>query len=137
MKYTKLNLNWNAEPNSPDEILTMEREVVRLEFSLNSFLYENFQERDKGVLEFNNVHKFSLNRMNDEGYFSGKYRYKNSDLPWGEFYVVETDWEIDFPKNNLLILPKGKNKLLKHYIFFLKDSTFECVAENYNFTTIL
>jgi hypothetical protein len=29
--------------------------------------------------------------MNEEGYYMGKYRYKNNDLPWGEFYKLETN----------------------------------------------
>ena len=56
--------------------------------------------------------------MNEEGYFREQYRYKESDLPWGEFYELESDWQNDFPKNNLILLPNRDNKPLKHFIFF-------------------
>ena len=35
--------------------------------------------------------------MNDERYFSGKYRYGENDLPQGDFYKILTS-ENDFPK---------------------------------------
>ena len=72
--------------------------------------------------------------MNDEGYYGGQYRYKYTELPWGDFYEIDTDWKSDFHKNNLIILPIIDCARLKHYILFLRDNTFECVAENYEFT---
>jgi hypothetical protein len=133
MKYKQLNIDWNAEPNAPEVKMTVEYSTVTLEFFLNYFVYDNFQKDEKGILTFNRVHKFSLNSMNDEGYFRGQYRYKHSDLPYGEFYEIESDWENDFHKNNLVLLPIIERKLLKHFIFFFKDNTFECVAESYEF----
>ena len=133
MKYKQLNIDWNAEPNAPEIKMTVEHTTVTLEFFLNYFVYDSFQEDEKGILTFNRVHKFSLNSMNEEGYFREQYRYKESDLPWGEFYELESDWQNDFPKNNLILLPNRDNKPLKHFIFFFKDNTFECVAESYEF----
>ena len=118
MKYKQLNINWNAEPNAPEIKMTVEHTTVTLEFFLNYFVYDSFQEGEKGILTFNRVHKFSLNGMNEEGYFREQYRYKESDLPWGEFYELESDWQNDFPKNNLILLPNRDNKPLKHFIFF-------------------
>jgi hypothetical protein len=133
MKYEQLNIGWNAEPNAPEVKMIVEHNTVKLEFFLNYFIFDGFEEDEKGILTFNKVHKYSLNTMNDEGYFRGQYRYNESDIPWGEFYRIESDWQNDFYKNNLVISKNIDNPKLKHFIFFLKDNIFECVAENYEF----
>lgn len=134
MSYQKLNDDWNAEPNAPEPILTIDYNKVYLEFFLNHFVHEQFEENQKGALAFRNVHKLSFNSMNDEGYYMGQYRYSYDELPWGDFYQINTDWTKDFPENNVLVLgPNASNEKLKHYIFFLRDNTFECVAESFEF----
>ena len=72
--------------------------------------------------------------MNDEGYYRGQYRFKPSILPWGEFYRLDTNWKIDFPDNSITLIKIPNEKKQKHYIFFFKDNTFECVAEGYQLT---
>ena len=99
--YQRLNNNWNAEPNAPSPIITIDYHDVYLEFHLNHFVYEQFEEDQKGILAFRDVHKLSFNSMNDEGYYMGQYRYSNEKL--------------------------------KHYIFFFRDNTFECVAKSFEF----
>lgn len=130
MEFTRLTTDWNADPNSPDVELSVVGNNVTLDFSLNYFVYDNFNEGDKARLTFINCHKYSFNTMNDEGYYYGQYRYKYTELPWGEFYELNSKWETDFPLS-FTILNQDKNRQLKHYIFFFKDNTFECVAENY------
>lgn len=137
MKYKKLNDTWNAEPNAPEVKLIIENSSVSLIFYINTFLFENFNEGQKGILSFKKVHKFSFNNTNDEGYYSNQYRYKSSKLPWGEFYLLDSDWSNDFHKNHLIILPFNKSLINhKHFIFFLKDNTFECVAESFEFNLL-
>ena len=135
MNYERLNLDWNAEPNAPEPKLLVENGNVIIEFYLNSFLYDNFSEDEIGKLTFINCQKYEFNDMNDEGYYSGKYRYKECDLPWGEFYKITTS-EIDFPKNFMLIENNSNLKNLNHYLFFFRDNIFECLAENYKFESI-
>jgi len=131
MNFTRLNKDWNAEPNAPDVRLSVDGTNVRLEFYLNSFMYNNVKQGDKATLTFYNCHKYSLNSMNDEGYYMGQYRYKDSELPWGEFYQLDTDWRGDFPQEQVILNPHTTGK--RHYIFFLKDNTFECAADNFSF----
>lgn len=133
MNFIKLNHNWNAEPNVPEVQLKVEVNTIFLEFYLNG---EDFNEGHKGILKFINCHKYSFNSMNDEGYYLGQYRYKHTELPWGEFYKIDTDWEVDFPDSSIeLEKIKSKNHL-NHYIFFFRDNTFECVAEDFEFSII-
>ena len=85
----------------------------------------------KARVTFLNCHKYSFNTMNDEAYFMGQYRYKNFYLPWGEFYRLNTNWQSDFPNNPIVITSLVNEAKLNHYIFFFKDNTFECVAQDY------
>lgn len=132
MNYVKLNENWGAEPNAPEVELRIEGNTIFLEFFLND---EDFED-DKGILKFENCHKYSFNSMNDEGYYLGQYRYKYTDLPWGEFYKIETNWESDFPVSSIELNQLLNKDNLSHFIFFFRDNTFECVAENYEFSIL-
>lgn len=131
MEAIKLTTDWNAEPNSPDVRLFVEGNDVILEFYLNYFAYERFREGEKARLTFPNCHKYSFNTMNDEGYYSGHYRYSDSELPWGGFYNLNSKWQSDFPSPSVTLNSDSSRENLKHYIFFFKDNTFECVAETY------
>ncbi len=135
MEYKKLNSNWNAEPNAPEVRLFIDDLTVKLDFFLNHFVFSEFKENERGVLTFFKVHKFSFNTTNSDGYYMDQYRYKNSDLPWGEFYQLNTKWQIDFHENVTVLFPQPDETNLKHFIFFLRDNTFECVAEGFEFTS--
>jgi len=134
MKYKKLNIGWNAEPNAPEPKLTIDGYDIIIEFHLNPYTYENVKEGDLGNLRFFNCHKYSFNDCNDEGYMVfGQYRYKNFELPWGDFYEIFTDWENDFHPECKILNSEVEKKMMKHFIFFFRDDTFECVAENFEF----
>ena len=126
-----MTTDWNADPNAPDVQLTVDTNCVTLEFYLNYFLFEKFSEGNKAKLIFNKCYKYAFNGMNDEGYFQGQYRYKDNELPWGEFYKIETDWEKDFPLIHEFLNGKNDERKLNHYIFFFKENTFECVAQDF------
>ncbi len=132
--FKQLNIGWNADPNAPEIQLSLNNNCVNLDFYLNYFMFDKFKEDDKGHLSFINCHKYSLNFMNDEGYHRGQYRYKDIFLPWGEFYLIETDWKNDFPKDAIILNNLSNKRDMNHYIFFFKDNTFECVAEKFEIT---
>lgn len=131
MTYTQFTIDWNADPNSPGVELVIGGTSVLIDFFVNYFIYDNFNEGDKAKITFFHCHKYCFNSMNDEGYFMGQYRYKYTDLPWGQFYKLNTDWETDFPVGQITLNETVDKRKLHHYIFFFKDNTFECVAENY------
>ncbi|MGZ5192016.1 MAG: hypothetical protein ACXWCZ_13490, partial [Flavisolibacter sp.] len=116
---------------SPEVTLMVDNSSVTLNFFVNYFLFDNFNEGDRAKVTFNKCHKYSFNNMNDEGYYMGQYRYKYTDLPWGEFYLLDSDWHRDFPIRQNILLTDPEIKKQHHYIFFFKDNTFECVAEEY------
>jgi hypothetical protein len=81
MTNTLLTTDLNADPNAPEVKLTVEDNSVTLDFFVNYFLFDKFEEGDKARMTFLNCHKYSFNSMNDEGYYMGQYRYKYTDLP--------------------------------------------------------
>ena len=131
IKFLKLNRNWNAEPNAPEETVTLEGLNLILEFTVNSWAYEGFEEEERAKLIFKNCYKFRVGPTNDEGWYLGQCRFGRLAPQWGEFYqiigssptVVDAkDWKI-----------VGTNKTGNHYLFYLRDSTFECVADSFIF----
>ena len=134
MKYKKLNIEWNAEPNAPLPELSVDGSQIRIKFFLDSFLNDYLEDDEMGELIFVNCHKYSFNNCNDEAYYRSKYRYNNSQLPWGEFYELQTEWRNDFPQDGIVLNESVDESILKHFIFFLRDNTFECVAEKYEFS---
>lgn len=131
MTYTQITIDWNADPNDPQVHLSVDSTSVTMTFYLNTFQFENFKEGDKAQVTFHNCHKYSFNSMNDEGYYMGQYRYNYKELPWGEFYKLDTNWRNDFPALHTVLNNNADPTKQNHYIFFFKDNTFECVAENF------
>ena len=134
MKFEKLNKRWNAEPNEPNLIIDKGEDFIVLTFDLNPFIFSNIEEGDKGILEFQNVYQFYNGSTNDEGYFNGKHRYTNDQLPWGEFYeLFESKWQTEFPKDSTAINSKIDKSELRHFILFLRDQEIECISSDYFF----
>ncbi|WP_374951661.1 hypothetical protein [Mucilaginibacter sp.] len=137
MKFTKLNIDWNADLGAPEEKIFIIDDTVVVEFFLNCSIYKRFSENDRGKLTFTKCHKYFTGGTNDEGYFMGQHRYNDDDLPWGQFYKLETDWNTEFAADAVLLGEVDANTELNHYLFFFKDSTFECVAASFKVEFIL
>ena len=134
MKFIQLNHNWNKDPVEPPISIEIDGAVLKLSFYMNTLLYQGFDENDVGVLEFHNCFQYRLGKPNDEGFFIyGESRYARFGVKWGEFYLVQdSDWETSFPEP--IFVEKNLNvETLNHYLFYFKDETFECIAEDFNF----
>jgi hypothetical protein len=137
MKYIKLNKNWNAQPNVPQPYVTKTDEGIDLTFFLNPLLFQHIDEDDKGTLKFLDVYAYRLGATGEEGYNRGEFRYKNAQLPWGEFYeLLGSNWKNDFPDDKQIINEKANKSKLRHFIFFLKEETFECLAIDYQYAFV-
>ena len=88
----------------------------------------------KGKLIFNNCYMYRLGSPNDHGFYLNQFRYGPNNIEWGEFYELsDSNWRKDFPLDKVVVDDNLKdNKRLKHYLFFFRDNTFECIAENYD-----
>jgi hypothetical protein len=142
--FQKLNTDWNADPNSPDPQVQVDGNDVNLSFLVNSFIYPQFNEGDLAELRFHNCCTYRLGRTNDEGWYRGQCRFSGIAPEWGEFYEVSgdlklhtspPDWEgepraIEWKKNG------GMRTGLRHFLFYLRDETFECDATSWSFHMI-
>jgi len=137
MNFTKLNTTYDAEPNAPDPTVTVKESDVSLCFYLNPFIWDEVDAEDKAVLVFHDVYKYAVTGLNDEGWYMGQCRFSKK-LPWGHFYQLDdSNWQSDFPDDKHVIDTTLANEPdLKHYLFYFRDETFECVAKSYEFSRI-
>ncbi len=136
MELLKLNKDWDAEPNAPMPKVSVSADTnnIFLEFFLNSFIHDNVDEEDLGVLEFINCYMYRLGPTNDEGFYKGQCRFSNSGVVWGDFYQIkDSNWQEDFPDDRIIVNSTINPNHLHHYLFYFRDETFECIAESYSF----
>jgi hypothetical protein len=134
MQFIQLNNGWNAEPNAPEVDIKIQDNKVIVSFYLNAFIFKDFDEDDKGILTFQDCIQYRYGSPNDEGFYCfGQSRYKDFGVKWGEFYEVnDSDWKTNFPDVILMKNHIDNNKEYKHYLFYFKDGTFECIACDYD-----
>jgi len=135
MTRNMLNKNWGADPDSPKPELWSGDGTVKLTFFLNSLVYDHIDEGEKGMLEFTSVYAYRLGPRNDEGYYKEQLGNKNNQAPGGEFYeLIGSQWYKDFPEDKIIVNEKIPKNELGHFILFLKDETFECIATDFHFS---
>ena len=69
--------------------------------------------------------------MNDEGWYMGQCRFSKLAPEWGEFYEVKGDLLLEKCPNDWKTINTCNGE--KHYLFYLRDSMFECDAYKYEF----
>lgn len=135
IKLIKLNKDYQSDPNIAKPEVQIDKKKLTLMFNLNYQIY-NFKENQVGKIIFNNCHSYRIGNPNDEGFYMGDNKIWNNknfpNLEWNCFYEV-----CDTPDSylqNFKILYESKDNLkekLNHYVFFMKEGTFECLAESY------
>ena len=133
--FTLLNHGWNAEPNAPYPVIGVDGADLLLAFYLNAFIFPQFQEGDAGLLRFKNVTRYRLGATNDEGWYRGQCRYSGVAPKWGEFYEISDHTPLaNEPRDWVVVHQSGAND--RHFLFYLRDATFECNAESWSFTHV-
>lgn len=125
----QLSNDWNADPVASEVNLKISNKNLIMEIYLNHYMFDRFVEGDKARITFENCYTYSLNSCNDEGYYYGQYRIDWKQLEWGEFYEIIGGLDRKLPEPIVQLSDDLDNK--RHYIFFFKDETFECLADNY------
>ncbi len=125
--FKQLNDGWNAEPNAPDPAVKIEGKDLLLTFTVNPFLFPEFDEEEIGVLRFVDCVRYRLGPTNDEGWFMGQCRFSKLAPSWGEFYLVEGDEELLGAPADWQTISESSDPH-KHFLFYFRDDTFECVA---------
>ncbi len=134
IEFVKLNKDWNAEPNAPGEKVIVEGSDIILEFTVNPWAYEGFEEEERARLIFNSCSKYRLGPTNDEGWYRGQCRFGKLAHKWGEFYLVTGSSSAVSEANDWVTVTAEKKR--NHYLFYLRDCTFECEADDYEFQRI-
>lgn len=128
-RFLRLNNDWNAEPNAPAPSVTRSDNDVLLEFRLNPFQFRKFREGDRGRLVFRSCWRYRLGGTNDEGCYLGQCRFSKVAPAWGEFYEVQGDLKLQSSPEDWVVLGPEPRAPAKHFLFYLRDKTFECDAE--------
>jgi len=135
LSFQKLNEGWNAEPNAPGPKVDVSGSDLLLCFSLNPFQFEEFADGDLGTLRFIDCSRYRLGATNDEGWIRGQCRYSNRAPAWGEFYeITGPDSRLDDPDDWVTV--KKSSRSSRHFLFYFRDGTFECIASGWGFEPI-
>lgn len=131
LEFLKLNVGWNAHPNIPEPEVTLDGTVLRLKFLLNPYAYRAAQ-GETGMLTFMGCEAWRLGSVNDEGWYLGQCRYGKAAAGWGEFYeLVGNDEARYLPEDWMSV--SGASRGSRHFLFYLRDETFECLAADWSF----
>jgi hypothetical protein len=127
-KFYRLNEDWNADPNAPSPAVAIDGSDIVLSFLVNSFIYRDFKEGDRGRLRFRRCERYRLGPTNDEGWYLGQCRFSGLAPAWGDFYLIDGDAALlEAPEDWKLVSPSTSAG--RHFLFYLRDNTFECIAE--------
>jgi hypothetical protein len=132
-EFRQLNHGWNAEPNAPDTQMSVNGTDVLLSFLMNPFQFPEFSEDDRGTLRFSGCARYRLYAINDEGWYRGQCRFSKVAPAWGEFYEIVGDLRLNESPNDwvrLVLVTEAHH----HFLFYLRDETFECDALNWTLT---
>ncbi len=128
-RFEQINSGWNAEPNAPEPKVQVSGSDVLLTFYVNAFQFEGFEEDELGILRFTQCQRYRLGPTNDEGWVRGQCRFSKLAPKWGEFYLVSGDDALLYAADDWKLVKPGSG-VGKHFLFYFRDDTFECVAEH-------
>jgi len=129
--FARLNDGWNAEPNAPDPEVSLLGTEVRLDFTANSAQFPRFADGQRLRLRFRAAARYRLGATNDEGWYRGQCRFSGLAPAWGDFYEVSGDLRLEAGPQDWILVPGGSVGGLHHFLFYLRDHTFECSARDW------
>lgn len=129
--FNQLNHGWNAEPNAPDPIVEVQGTTARLSFLLNPFQFHADAE-EVAELTFIGTYQWRLGPTNDEGWYRGQCRYSGVAPKWGYFYEILGEDALRSAPLDWQRVP-GCGSVGRHFLFYLRDETFECLADEWTF----
>jgi hypothetical protein len=132
--FTRLDLDWSAQPNVPLPEVRTSGCALELRLLLTAPQHAG-QESNAVKLTFGNCRAWRWGDVNDEGWYRGQCRYGRLAPAWGHFYEMSGDVMLrDQPEDWQAMPEPGSGD--RHYLFYLRDETFECIAENWQLTPI-
>lgn len=137
VQLVKLNKDYQSDPNiaNPRNGIEINGQNLILSFELNPYIF-NFEEGEIGTIVFYDCYSYRVGSPNDEGFsLSDNELWNNKNfsyIEWDCFYEVQNAPKSYLEKFTKLNKAGFDKRKLKHYVFFMKDGTFECLAENYS-----
>ena len=131
--FVVLNQGWNADPNAPEPLIERHGSDLRLSFRINAFQYPQFAEGQVASIRFLGCWRHRLGATNDEGWYMGQCRFSRLAPAWGEFYEVTGDLLLE-AKPLEWVVSGPATAHTHHYLFYFRDSTFECDATSFEVT---
>ena len=128
--FVRLNHDWNADPNAPEPEVSRRADDLVLTFAVNAFVFRQFAEGTRAKVVFHNCWRYRLGPTNDEGWYMGQCRFSGVAPAWGEFYQVNGELQISAARDEWFTVHEPFPQS-KHYLFYLKDCTFECDATSF------
>lgn len=129
--FTRLNSDWNAEPNAPSPMVRRSGENLILRFYMNCFQFPQFEEEDLGEITFLHCARYRMGTVNDEGWYRGQCRFSRFAPEWGEFYEVTGNLLLEKVPDDW-ITHKTDHSDLRHFLFYFRDQEFECDAKSWD-----
>lgn len=129
--FIQLNQGWNADPNGPLPEVSVDGSSLRLRFYLNHFAHDAVA-GEEGQLTFQECSAWRLGAENDHAWYAGRCRYSGIAPRWGEFYEL-------IGPDDLRLRPDDWRRPMRsgggerHFLFYLRDDLFECLADDWRF----
>jgi hypothetical protein len=130
--FRKLNVDWNAEPNAPNPVVSITDDTLILEVFANPFVFERFRSGQRIRVVFSHAWRYRVGGTNDEGWYKGQCRFNRIAPAWGEFYEVAGDLKLEQVREKWNYVTTQPTANLRHFLFYLRDETFECDAEDWS-----
>lgn len=132
--FIRLNIDWNAEPNTPFPEISTDDSELQLRILTSSPRLRG-EECEVLRLTFEGCRAWRLSDLNDEGWYRGQCRYGKLAPRWGDFYEITGDDSLRDQPNDWQSMPMpGAGS--RHYLFYLRDETFECIAGGWTIESI-
>lgn len=132
MKLEKKDNVYASNPNiAAPEIYLYEKNLT-LRFPVNTFI-NNLEDGHIGKILFKNCTAFRVGSPNDEGYGIGSDTVWNEasfpGIEWHHFYEVLDSSGPTFER--FFTTESHDQSSQRHFVFFMKEATFECYARDF------
>ncbi|SMC43342.1 hypothetical protein [Rhizobium sp. RU36D] len=132
INFRQLNAGWNANNGAPHPHVALCGSTIELHFLMTLGAGIVAGDDEAGCLTFVGCSRWRLGSPNDEGWYLGQCRYSKIAPRWGEFYeITGRDSLRDMPDDWHELADAGEG--YRHFLFYLKDETFECIAADWSF----
>jgi hypothetical protein len=131
-EFVRLSSGWNAELDDPFPVAQEQGTDLILAFVINPMMSPKFKRGDICKVTFKNCWRYRLGHPNREEWRQGQCRFSRRAPSWGEFYQVSGNLLLsECPEDWKIMGPASLRS--RHFLFYFRDSTFECDAEDWTF----